>query len=86
MRKLLALVLPVVLTTGCAVGPNYVRPPVTTPESIRGQVGSPEAASLADQAWWEIFRDESLKLLIDEALRSGYATVSKRGAAQWSRR
>ena len=72
MRKLLALVLPVALTTGCAVGPNYVRPPVTTPESIRGQVGSPEAASLADQAWWEIFRDESLKSLIDEALRSGY--------------
>ncbi len=67
---------------GCAVGPRYARPPVSTPEQIRGQAGPEEAgpaeprssgsASLADEAWWEILRDDSLKTLIDEALGNGY--------------
>jgi multidrug efflux system outer membrane protein len=31
-----------------------------------------EAASLADRPWWEIFGDETLQSLIDEALRNNY--------------
>ena len=72
MKKLSLLVLTMALLAGCTVGPNYQRPPVTAPEQIRGQVGPAEAASLADRAWWEIFEDESLKALIDEALRNSY--------------
>ena len=60
------------LVAGCAVGPNYQRPPVAAPEQVRGQVGPSEAASLADRPWWEIFQDAELKGLIDEALRSSY--------------
>jgi len=60
------------LVAGCTVGPNYQRPPVTAPEQIRGQAGPAEAASLADQAWWEIFQDDELKALIGEALRNNY--------------
>src|SRR5262249_53256153 len=62
------------LLTGCAVGPNYKRPAVTVPEAIRGAtVADPaEAASLADRPWWEIFDDEALKALIDEALHNNY--------------
>ncbi len=60
------------LLAGCAVGPNYHRPAVAVPEQLRGQPGPAEAASLADQAWWQVFRDDSLKALIDEALRNGY--------------
>jgi multidrug efflux system outer membrane protein len=71
MRRLAALVL-VGLTAGCALGPNYKRPPVTAPDATRGQVGGPEAASLADQPWWEVFDDDPLKALIEEALRSNY--------------
>ncbi len=71
MKKLVALVL-AGLTAGCAMGPNYKRPPVTAPEATRGQVSTPEAASLADQPWWEVFGDDALKSLIDEALRSNY--------------
>ncbi|HYR45397.1 MAG TPA: efflux transporter outer membrane subunit, partial [Thermoanaerobaculia bacterium] len=44
------------------------------------QVGPGEAASLADQPWWEVFDDESLKSLIDEALRNNFdvrAAVSR---------
>src|SRR5262245_9819667 len=82
MKIIMPLALVGALMTGCAVGPNYQMPPVTSPEQFRGQPGTaqegtagaaaPEAASFADPAWWEIFQDESLKALIDEALRNGY--------------
>ena len=58
--------------TGCAVGPNYRRPLVASPEQTRGQVGAGDSASLADQAWWDIFQDDTLKSLIGEALRNGF--------------
>jgi multidrug efflux system outer membrane protein len=67
------LVLPLLpLLSGCAVGPNYKRPPIAAPEQVRGETGPAQAASLADRAWWEIFGDETLKGLLDEALKNGY--------------
>ena len=57
--------------TGCAVGPNYKRPAVTAPEQVRG-ASAAEAASLADRPWWEVFGDDALKSLIDEALKNNY--------------
>lgn len=60
------------LLAGCAVGPSYHRPAVTVPEQLRGQPAPADAASLADQAWWQVFQDDSLKALIDEALRNAY--------------
>ena len=59
---------------GCAVGPNYQRPPVSTPDRTKGATATAAspAASLADQAWWELIRDDALKSLIGEALRAGY--------------
>jgi multidrug efflux system outer membrane protein len=73
MKTLFASSLALALLTGCAVGPNYKQPPVTTPDQYRDVVGPPApAASLADQPWWEIFGDETLKQLVDEALANGY--------------
>jgi len=72
MRRLIAAALLPLVAASCAVGPNYQRPPVTAPNETRGQIGPAEAASLADAPWWEIFQDETLKSLIDEALRNGY--------------
>jgi multidrug efflux system outer membrane protein len=69
---LAALAVAGALLAGCAVGPNYRRPAVTVPAQLRGQPGPVEATSLADQAWWQVFQDDSLKALIDEALRNGY--------------
>jgi multidrug efflux system outer membrane protein len=71
MRRLAALALTGLLT-GCAVGSNYKRPPLTVPDQTRGQATPAEAASLADQPWWEVFQDDALKTLIDEALRNNY--------------
>ncbi len=72
MRKILAALLLPLALSGCAVGPNYKRPPMAAPEQARGETGPAQAASLADRAWWEIFDDEALKGLLDEALKNGY--------------
>jgi multidrug efflux system outer membrane protein len=66
-----ALVALTAVLTGCAVGPNYHRPAVTAPEQVRG-ASAAEAASLADRPWWEVFGDDALKSLIDEALKNNY--------------
>ncbi len=71
-RVIVPVLLIALLLTGCTVGPSYQRPPVTAPEQIYGQTTPAEAASLADRAWWEIFADEPLKALIDEALRNSF--------------
>jgi multidrug efflux system outer membrane protein len=65
-----ALVLAALLG-GCAIGPDYTRPPVATPEAFRGQATA-EAASVADAPWWEVFHDPVLKELIERALRNNY--------------
>ena len=66
-----ALFAAIVLLAGCAVGPNYKRPAVTAPDQVRG-ASAAEAASLADRPWWEVFGDDALKSLIDEALKNNY--------------
>jgi multidrug efflux system outer membrane protein len=71
--KLSALLVGLVLLTGCAVGPNYEQPTVPVPEQFREIQGPPAPpGSVADRPWWEIFHDEALQKLIDEALANGY--------------
>jgi multidrug efflux system outer membrane protein len=64
------------LVTGCAVGPNYKRPQVVSPDTYRGlttdQAAQPQTASFADQKWWEVFQDEQLRSLIGVALQQNY--------------
>ncbi len=76
MAKLTTLLLVVLLTAGCALGPNYKRPNVNTPRVYRGamrqKAAQPAAESLGDQKWWEVFQDEELKKLIRTALQQNY--------------
>ena len=73
MRKLAASSLVLALLTGCAVGPDYKKPPVTAPDAYREVQGPPApAASVADQPWWDVFGDPVLAQLIDQALQTGY--------------
>jgi outer membrane protein, multidrug efflux system len=63
------------LLTGCAVGPNYKRPPVSVPGDYRGlapEAGQQSAASLGDEKWWSVFQDEQLQKLIRQALVDNY--------------
>lgn len=57
-----------VCASGCAaIGPNYQRPSIAPPPAYRG-VTSPEAHSLADAQWFDVFADPALNALITEAL------------------
>src|SRR5258708_31957625 len=58
----------VALLAGCAVGPEYRRPPVTVPDAYRGGPApagaTPAPVWIAEQDWKTIFEDESLRALI----------------------
>lgn len=60
--------------TGCAVGPNYTRPSVAVPGNFRAPdpLPPPQAASLADLKWFEVFKDDRLQELIRTALVQNY--------------
>lgn len=64
------------LISGCAVGPNYKKPAVSTPTVYRGltpeQATNTDSKSLADEKWWEVFQDDQLKELIKTALQQNY--------------
>jgi outer membrane protein, multidrug efflux system len=60
------------ILTGCAVGPDYIRPGAVIPDNHRGAAGPPQTESLADIPWWELFRDPVLQDLTREALRNNY--------------
>ncbi len=76
MTKLTTLLLVVLLTAGCAVGPNYKRPNVNPPGVYRGvmpqEAAQPATESLGDQKWWEVFQDEELQKLIRTALQQNF--------------
>jgi outer membrane protein, multidrug efflux system len=66
------VILPLMLLlAGCAVGPNYKRPPVAAPPAFRGETGTP-TNSFGDLPWWEVFHDSSLQRLLHTALTNNY--------------
>jgi outer membrane protein, multidrug efflux system len=60
--------------TGCMLGPNYQRPDVQVPQTFRAPdpLPAPQAESLADLKWWEVFKDEDLQQLVRTALQQNY--------------
>jgi multidrug efflux system outer membrane protein len=62
------------LLSSCAVGPNYARPKVLVPVNFRAPepLPAPQAESLADLKWFDIFKDEQLQELTRTALTQNY--------------
>jgi multidrug efflux system outer membrane protein len=60
--------------TSCTVGPNYHRPAVQVPQTFRAPdpLPAPQAESLADLKWWEVFKDPDLQELVKTALQQNY--------------
>lgn len=75
-KMIFILSLFVMLCAGCTVGPNYKKPAVPVPPEYRGlpadQVGKSGATSFGDQKWWDAFQDETLRELIQTALKQNY--------------
>src|SRR5712671_6487621 len=75
MRSLLVPLLIALFISGCTVGPDYKRPTATVPTEFRGvssEASKAAAASLGDQKWWDVFRDEQLQSLLRTALQHNY--------------
>jgi multidrug efflux system outer membrane protein len=70
-RTLLVLALLGTVVAGCAVGPNYKRPPVDSPSVFRDD-NAPANASFADLNWWQVYQDTNLQALVREAFTNGY--------------
>lgn len=56
------------LIVGCTVGPDYKRPDIAVPPAWRTAVGT--SSSLADLAWWQLFKDQTLQNLVRTALKN----------------
>jgi len=74
MHSRICLPLAAVLLAGCTVGPNYKRPATDVPANFRAPepLPPPQAASLADLKWFEVFKDEKLQELIRQSLVANY--------------
>ena len=56
-----------IFLAGCAVGPDYIKPEVETPESSRSEPEPVEEA--VNLKWWELFDDPALYELVTTALQ-----------------
>src|ERR1044072_7332704 len=91
MKRLVTVLLVTCLAQSAAVGQSgrkkYEPPKVATPADFRSAVASPDAQTLADAKWFEVFKDEKLQDLIREALFHNYdlrASVARIDAARAS--
>jgi len=58
------------LLGGCAVGPDYKRPALDVPDTLRGADASAASDSIADQSWAQVYGDPILRALLATALRN----------------
>jgi len=59
------------LMAGCALGPNYKRPAVESPDSYRFAAGQ-TTNCFGDLPWWQVFKDPVLQDLIHTSLTNNY--------------
>ena len=83
--RVLASALAALVMAGCAVGPNYRRPPIDAPVATRGQVRPADPASIADLPWWQVFEDPVLQQLVATAIRENYDLKTAAARVEQSR-
>ena len=67
MHKCGAMLLSLLIVSGCTMGPDYKRPDVPTSDSWR--LAPDTSESIANMPWWELFKDEELQKLIHTSLQ-----------------
>ncbi|MEI7599629.1 MAG: efflux transporter outer membrane subunit [Aestuariivirga sp.] len=55
---------------GGTVGPDYLKPDVTTPEMFRYQINTGKA--YANESWWQLFSDRVLHRLVNQSLAQNW--------------
>ncbi len=73
VKQLSLAIAAIVGLSGCAVGPDYLRPALDIPAAHRGAEPAQEkAVSLGDMQWPQVFSDPVLVQLVNEGLASNY--------------
>lgn len=54
--------------SACALGPDYARPEIETPQVFGPGAEASAPGSIADQGWWNLYRDPELNRLIAAAV------------------
>jgi len=75
MRRLATILVSISLLTANAAGQSRsLRPAVQTPDVFRGADpnGTPQATSIGDLKWFEVFKDAELQKLVRRALEQNY--------------
>ena len=71
MRNLAVLMSSLILAA-CAVGPDYRRPEVTTPDQFVGVEGTQVSAADVEREFWKAFNDDQLNDMIEQALAANH--------------
>ncbi len=66
--RIVVFIVTLVVSTGCAVGPDYSRPDLAMPDRFRMAAAEQETESFANLPWWDLLQDEELRRLIRIAL------------------
>ncbi|WP_296252630.1 efflux transporter outer membrane subunit [Pseudomonas sp. UBA4194] len=77
--RLLSLALCSIMLSACAIGPDYQRPPLSTPAQFKQAEGWRQASpsdALARGAWWELYGDPQLNGLV-QRLNTSNQTVAQ---------
>src|ERR1700739_2209813 len=71
---LLGILAVLVLEAGCMMGPKYKRPTVDVPQDYRtpDPQQAPQASSLGNEQWWQVYQDPVLTELIHTAIGQNY--------------
>ncbi len=69
IRRIIYLLI-ILTLSACALGKDYKRPKIDTPEKFR--FSEKDATAIADSAWWKTFGDANLDSIIDEAVKNNY--------------
>jgi len=76
------------LLAGCAVGPNYKRPPVQAPEAYKTEAPWRVAApsdSLPKGAWWEVFQDAELNAYEQQLMAANQSLLAAKDRLEEAR-
>ena len=72
LPALRSTLLVLLFAAGCAVGPNYHRPPLDVPAQYRSAPPILYTNSLGELPWWRVFKDDTLQGLIRTGLTNNY--------------
>jgi multidrug efflux system outer membrane protein len=68
------------LLGGCAIGPDYVRPDITVPDTFVNHKTGASKDNAIDVQWWKTFGDDTLTQAVEQALNTNFDIQSSQAS------